>query len=85
MNNLGGLFDKFKNIFTDAKFQKDAIVSIMNSTAKIQLDPKDIDIKDYKIILKGSPALKSTVFMYKQKILSELKNVLGNKAPNDIR
>jgi hypothetical protein len=85
MNNLGGLFDKFKHIFSDAKFQKGAVISTINNIAKINLEEKDIEIKDYKIVVKGSPALKSTIFMHKQKILAELKNILDTKAPNDIR
>ncbi|MCC2630986.1 MAG: hypothetical protein K0S38_795 [Candidatus Paceibacter sp.] len=85
MNNLGGFFDKFKHIFTDTKFQKSAVISTINMIAKIQIDENDIEVKDYKIVVKGSPALKSTIYMHKQKILAELKNILGTKAPNDIR
>jgi cell division protein FtsX len=85
MQNLGNFLDKFKKIFSGAKFQKDAILSIINSTAKIQLDEKDIEVKDFKITLKTSPGVKSVIFMRKQKILAELKNALGNEAPIDIR
>jgi cell division protein FtsX len=85
MNNLGNFLDKFKKIFSGAKFQKDAILSIINSQAKLQLEGKDIEVKDFKITLKTSPAVKSVVFMRKQKILEELKKALGTEAPIDIR
>ncbi len=85
MKELSGFLDKFKKIFSGAKFQKDAILSIINSTAKIQLDEKDIEVKDFKITLKTSPAVKNAIFMRKQKILEGLKAALGNEAPIDIR
>jgi len=85
MNNLGDYLGKFKKIFSSTKFQKDAVLSIINAATKMQLGPDDVEIKDYKIVLKASPAVKSTVFMYKQKILADLKAALGNNAPIDIR
>jgi hypothetical protein len=85
MNNLGGYLDKFKKIFTSTKFQKDAVRSVINHHAKIELGENDLEVKDYKIILKTSPAVKNAVFMRKQKILEDLKAQMGNIAPNDIR
>lgn len=85
MQNLGDYLNKFQKIFSGAKFQKDAVLSIINSVTKMQLGDNDLEVKDYKIVLKGSPAMKSTIYMYKQKILAELKAALGDKAPNDIR
>lgn len=85
MNNLGGFLDKFKNIFQGVKFEKDAVISIINKIAKINLDEKDFDVKNFKITLTTSPGVKSVVYMHKQKILDELKLQLGDKAPVDIR
>lgn len=85
MNNLGDYLDKFKKIFSSSKFQKDAVLSIIKNVGKIELKPEDIDIKDFKVILKTSPAVKNAVFMYKQKILIALKEELGTNAPNEIR
>ena len=85
MNNLGDYLDKFKKIFSGAKFQKDAVISIINSTAKIQLSEKDFEVKNFSIKLTTSPAVKSVIYMHKQKILEALKANLGNEAPVDIR
>ncbi len=85
MNNLGGFLDKFKSIFQGAKFEKDAVISIVNRVAKINLDEKDLDIKNFVIKLTASPGVKNEIFMRKQKILDELKAQLGDKAPIDIR
>jgi cell division protein FtsX len=85
MNNLGGFLDKFKNIFQGVKFEKDAVISIINTIAKIHLDEKDFEVKNFVVKLTASPGVKSVVYMHKQKILEELKVQLGDKAPIDIR
>ncbi len=85
MNNLGGLLEKFKNLIGSSKFQKDAVVSVIRDTVKINLEEKDFDIKNSTIQLKVSPAVKNEIFMRKQKILAALASALGAKAPKDIR
>ena len=85
MNNLGGLLEKFKNIIGASKFQKDAVISVVRDVAKINLEEKDFDIKNFSIKLSVSPSIKNEIFMRKQKILTALKSALGEKSPKDIR
>lgn len=85
MQNLRDYLDKFKNIIVGSKFEKDAIISIIRDTTKIQLKDTDFDIKNFTIRLTTSPAVKGEIFMRKQKILESLKAALGTKAPTDIR
>ena len=85
MNNLGGFLEKFKNLLGTSKFQKDAVISMIESVVKIKLQDKEIDIKDFVVYIKASPAVRGEIFMRKQKILDELKKVLANKAPREIR
>jgi hypothetical protein len=85
MQNLGSFFDKFKNIITGTKFQKDAIVSIVNSISKTSIKDTNVNVKDHIIYITAHPLIRNEIFMRKQKILSELKNHLGSKAPIDLR
>lgn len=75
MNNLGNFLDKFKNLLGSSKFQKDAVISIIKSISGISLEEKDVEIKNHVVRIKASPAVRSEIFMHKQKIIDELKKV----------
>jgi hypothetical protein len=85
MNNLGDYLNKFKKVFQNAQFQKDAVRSVIRNIVKIELGEKDFDVKNYTVTLNVSPVIKNEIFMRKQKILEALKSALGPKAPHDIR
>lgn len=85
MNNLGNFLEKFKNIIGHSKFQKDAVLSIIKESVGIQLEEKDVEIKNFTVYIKASPLVKNEIFMRKQFILAKLKAILGNKSPKDIR
>jgi hypothetical protein len=84
-NNLEGYLDKFKKIFSTVNFQRDAVVSIIEKHTNIKLLPKEFDIKDFVVTLKTSPGIKNEIFMHRNQILEELKTVLGNQSPKNIR
>lgn len=70
MNPLGGFFEKFRRIASERdeirhRFIKSAAVY------GVSITEVDFIIKENKITIKGTAALKNTIFMLREKILNE--------------
>lgn len=79
MFNISDYLSKFKHILGAEKIQKDIVVSVLKSEAGINIDSDIVSVKRGVALINGSPALKSTIFLHKEKILTELKSVTENK------
>ncbi len=85
MNPLQNFLARFTKLLqTPGELKKPVLFSIKNIT-NITLLEKDIEIKEGMVHLKTHPAIKNAIFMRKKVILEDLKNLLGNKSPYDIR
>jgi plasmid replication initiation protein len=82
---IAELLKKFKNIAVAQELVKNETAEIINKKTGITINTQQVSLLGNKIFLKGSPAIKSLVFMRKNEILNELKNKLGKQAPIDIR
>ncbi len=85
MNPLQSFLERFQKVLTYPGQIKKDVLACFKKIAGISLEEKEIEIRSNVIYLKTGPAIKNAVFMHKQKLLKDLQECLGSKAPIDIR
>jgi hypothetical protein len=83
--NLASYLSKFKNISPPGDTIKKELVSILENKLNINIEKKDISIKNNTIILKTNPTIKNEVFLHKTNVLQELNNTPSGSGMRDIR
>ena len=84
INNISKFLEKFsKNILTDELYKKQ-IVEIIEKQTQLNISTSDVEIRNYTLYVKASPAVKNKIFIYKNKILEEISATLTTKVV-DIR
>lgn len=73
MNNISGFLQKFLSLDKNNKLKIEAILNVIKEKTKIELKKEDLDIKEENLKLNCNPVLRNEIFMYKEKIESELK------------
>ncbi|MFA4890204.1 MAG: hypothetical protein WC587_01025 [Candidatus Paceibacterota bacterium] len=85
-SRASNFLEKFKNLKPPKKFTQDETIKIINDILGISLKDGDIEQKGMALFIKSkNPAMKSEIFLRKNKILEDLSKKLGHKAPKDIR
>lgn len=72
MFNIQKYLDKLSQSLKSTDSQKEKIADIIEKHTQIKLSSKDLEIKDYIIYVKSSPAVKNKLFIYKEKILEDI-------------
>lgn len=85
LNLIGNLLSKYRNLVPTDSLKKEAVIEVITKCFQINLEKKDISINNNIIYLKTSTKLKGEVFMHKIAILKDLKEILKQNAPIDIR
>lgn len=84
-NQISSFLDKFKKIL----FQKEEILVFISETifkyTKFKIDPNKIKIKNTYIYIENSPIIKNEIFIYKNKILADLKSEIKDFNFTDIK
>ncbi len=83
--NIGTFLSKFKNLSAPDGILKEAVISCIQKELSYTLTKKDIDIQRDVVYIRVSGALKNEIHLRKNKILSEIKKVPGDRTINDIR
>lgn len=84
--NIGGFLDRFKSFKPPKKFMQDEAVEAINRVIGVSVSPDDIEKRGAVIYVKTkNQALKSQIFMNKEKILSEFSKKFGSNCPKEIR
>lgn len=84
MIEIGDLLLKSKNKILSEELRIKIIIDVITEITKTTIEKKDIKIKNGTIILNNKPIVRNEIFLKKEKILVELKNLLGKKAPQNI-
>ena len=71
MFNIEKYLEKFSKDVRNAELHKTKIIEIIEKHTQLHILPKNLEIKDYIIYIKDSPAVKNKIFIYKNKILEE--------------
>lgn len=85
MIEIKDLLSRFNNVLLSEEVKKNSIINILQQTIGIQIDSKDVQIKNNTIFLNIKPIYKNEIFLKKDEIFTKLKETLGNKTPKEIR
>jgi len=85
MFNIDSFLEKFKNLTPPHKEVRRVVILVVKKNTNIQLEEEQILSHGNTVYLKIKPIYKTEIFLNKKKILEEIKDVLGLKAPQDIR
>lgn len=84
--HVGNFLEKFRNLKPPKKFTQDETIKIINDILGISLAEDGVEQKGVTLFIKTkNSAIKSEIFLRKNKILEDLNKKLGPKAPKDIR
>lgn len=78
MFNISIYLDKFKNIESKSSGLKNSIIDSINKILKINIDKKDVEIRNGVVYLKVNPVVRNEIFINKVNIIKELstKNLI---------
>ena len=79
MFNIERFLQKFSKGVQSAEFQKEKIIEIIKKNTQIELTKNDLEIKEYVLMIKSSPAVKNKLFISKNKILEDCNNLTEMK------
>jgi hypothetical protein len=85
MFNISSFLQKFSQNIFSLEEQKKQISEIIEKHTQINFPKEAIEIKNYIIYLKTSPATANKVFIYKNKILEEISQQIPNLKITNIK
>ena len=81
MIEIKDLLLKFHNVLLGEEIKKETIRDILSKAINYEIKREDIKIKKGVIYLNIKPIYKNEIFLKKDEIFTELKNLLDKKAP----
>ncbi len=84
MFNIASYLEKFKNFGQGEKLLKKVIIDSINEIVGVEIQPKDISLKNGEVIFKVSPAIKNAIYIKKDKVLAKIKEN-NSTIVNDLR
>lgn len=85
MIEIKDLLSRFSELLLGEEGKKEAVRSVISSIIKIEINSKDIKIKNNIIYLNIKPIYKNEIFLKQEQIFLALKESLGKKSPESIR
>jgi len=84
-NHIEIFLKKFKNLISPHDSIKKATIDSIKKATGINIDKKNISFKNGIVYIKTQHHEKSYIFLNKKNILNNIKNILKEKTPNDIK
>lgn len=81
---LNQLLERFKNLTNSEKVKKQLIIEILNKN-NIPAKIEQISLSKNNIFFKTQPIIKTEMFLRKEVILNEIKNISGLKNIHNIQ
>ncbi len=85
MIEIKDLLARFNHILLGEEGRIESVRSAISESIGLELNPKDIRIKNGTVFLNIKPIYKNEIFMKREEIFSRLQKTLGAKSPSDIR
>lgn len=79
MIKLDSLFAKFKHVLKSALEEREAIARAISEVIGVRVLAEEINIKGDNIVVIGSSALKTKIFINRAKIMETIEKKLGKK------
>jgi len=77
MFNINQYLEKFKNIGGGERNLKEALVFAIKKVLNINIDTKNIVLKNGEALIKASPIIKNSIFIKKEEILKIVEEKMG--------
>ncbi|MBU6370748.1 MAG: DUF721 domain-containing protein [Patescibacteria group bacterium] len=84
MFDIGRYLERFKKISQSRDALRTAVAEAVQEICSITINPKQVDVRDGKVVISCRPAVKTEIFLKKEKILANLSEKTGKKI-TDIR
>lgn len=85
MFNINSFLDKFYKNIKSTEIDNIKILEILEKHTKIKFFLNDIEIKNYVLYIKSTPASLNKVFIFKRKILEDISFFIPNQKIIDIK
>ena len=85
MFNISSFLEKFSKNIKTTEIYKKQILEIIQKQTQWDLTSESIELKDYIIYVKSSPAVKNKIFIYKNDIIKEITTSISNIKIVDIK
>lgn len=72
MFDISQYLEKFKKLLTSQEFLINSVVESIKKNCLVDVDPKNIVIKNYSARINERPLVKTSIFLKKKKILEDL-------------
>jgi hypothetical protein len=79
MFDIAQYLEKFKNIISSQDFLRNSVAESIREVCSINIDPKNIIIKNYTARINDRPIVKTSIFFKKTKILGVLDKKTNGK------
>lgn len=77
MFNIAQYLEKFKNLGGTERGLKEAIVFSVKKVVGVDIDAKDISLKNGEAFIKASPTIKNAIYIKKGQILKTTEEKIG--------
>lgn len=85
MIEIKDLLTRFNKIILSEEGKRESIRSTISEIIKVEINSKDIKIKNNIIYLNIKPIYKNEIFIKQDKIFLKLKEIFDQRAPQKIR
>jgi len=85
MDLISNFLDKYAKNIDKSKLVKSEIVKIISQKVGIEINSKQIELKNKNLILKTSPKIKLTILLNKKSILEEIEKIFNEKIVLEIK
>ena len=85
MDIVSKFLDRYAKNIDKSKLVKGEIVKIISQKVGIEINSKQIELKNKNLILKTSPKIKLTILLNKKSILEEIENIFNEKIVLEIK
>jgi hypothetical protein len=85
MIEIKDLLSRFNNLLLGETGKMEAVRSAISSVINLEIKKEDIKIKNNIVYLNIKPIYKNEIFLKQDQIFSKLREILGEKTPEEIR
>ncbi|MCX6713779.1 MAG: hypothetical protein NTV48_01605 [Candidatus Vogelbacteria bacterium] len=85
MDTISKFLDKYAKNINKSRLVKDEIIKIISEKIGVEVNSKQIELKNKNLILKTSPKVKLAVILHKKVILEEIDKIFNEKIIVEIK
>ena len=79
MFNISQYLEKFKTLGMGDQSLKEALVFVIKEVVGVEIESKNVLIKNGEVFIKVSPSIKNAIFIKKDQIMKKVEERVGQK------